>query len=180
MYLQKLDEIIDRHNGKEKALTKILRDIQNEYDWLPREALEHVSVRLELSSTKVYRVAIFGKGLSVIPRDSHRVDEDICVVDLAKYYLDFLQHDLCGKCLPCREGMKQMYEIVADIAPGEAPEEDINLLEELAGWVAELSACNQGTIAANIILTTLGDFRYQFEAHLNRKSCPAEVCTSRR
>lgn len=180
MNLSKLDEIIDKHKSDGKALTKILKDVQDEYDWLPVETLEHLSEKLGLPSTKVYRTAIFGKGLSVLPRDHHRVDENICIVDLLKYYLDFLQHDLCGKCLPCREGMRQMYDIVSDITKGENKEEGIELLEEVARWVAKLSDCNQGTIAANIILTALSDFRDPFKAHLNGKNCPAGVCASLR
>ncbi len=178
MYVTELDEIIEKRNGEEGALTKILRDIQDEHDWLPVEALEHVSLRLDIPSTKIYRTAIFGKGLSVIPRNRHRIDGNICVPDLLKYYLDFLQHDLCGKCLPCREGMHQMYNIVADITQGEGDEASIELLREVAEWVAELSACNQGTIAANIVLTAVSDFREQFEAHVNGNNCPTGVCNS--
>ena len=178
MHLSTLDEIIQKDNAEGMTLTKILRDIQDEYDWLPVETLEHVSEKLEIPSTKVYRTAIFSKGLSVIPRDHHQIDGNICVVDLIKYYLDFLQHDLCGKCLPCREGMHQMYNIVADITRGEGDGARIELLREVAEWVVELSACNQGKIAANIILTTLSDFPDQFEAHLNGGKCPTGVCTS--
>lgn len=180
MDLSKLDEIIDKHRSDGKGLTKILKHVQDEYDWLPVETLEHLSDRLGLPSTKVYRAAIFGKGLSVLPRDHHQVDENICIVDLLKYYLDFLQHDLCGKCVPCREGVKRMYEIVSDITNGESKEKDIELLEEVSGWVAKLSDCNQGTIAANIILTALSDFRELFKAHLDGKNCPAGVCASLR
>ena len=177
MYVTELDELIDKRSSEEGALTKILRDIQDEHDWLPVEALEHVSERLEVPSIKVYRTAIFAKGLSVIPRNGHRIDGNICVPDLLKYYLDFLQHDLCGKCLPCREGMHQMYNIVADITRGEGDEASIELLREVAEWVAELSACNQGIIAANIVLTAVSDFRDQFEAHVNGNKCPTGVCT---
>jgi len=177
MYPQKLNEILDRHNGEQGALTKILKDIQDEYEWLPREVLDHVSQRLEVPTTKLYRMAIFGKGLSIIPR-IHQVDGNVCVVDLVKYYLDFLQHDLCGKCLPCREGMYRMYQIVRDITRGEAQEKDLELLKEVARWVAELSACNQGTIVANIILAALEDFQWQFQEHLNGVGCPTAVCAS--
>jgi len=176
MYVTMLDEIIDKRNGNGGSLTEILKDIQDECDWLPVEALDHVSKRLELPSTKVYRKAIFGKGLSIIPRDRHRLVGNVCVVALLMYYLDFLRHDLCGKCFPCREGMHQMYYIVADIARGEGDEASLDLLKEAAQWVAQLSACNQGTIAANIVLTTLSDFRDQFEIHLNGQKCPAGVC----
>jgi len=173
---ERLDEIIDKRNSEGGALTKVLRDIQDAYDWLPVEALEHVSERLEIPSTKVYRTAILGKGLSVIPRDRHRVEGAVCILDLLKYYLDFLRHDLCGKCLPCREGMHQMYYIVEDISRGEGDDASLDLLKEVADWVAELSACNQGTIVANIVLTTLSDYRDQFEAHLIGHKCPTGVC----
>ena len=176
MYVTKLDEIIDKRTEEGGSLTKVLNDIQAEYDWLPVDALEHVGERLEIPSSKVYRTAILGKGLSVIPRDRHRVEGSVCIVSLIKYYLDFLQHDLCGKCLPCREGMRQMYNIVADISQGEGDDASIDLLKETAEWVAELSACTQGTIAANVILTALGDYRDQFEEHVHEHKCTTGVC----
>ena len=71
-----------------------------------------------------------------------------------------------------------MYNIVADITQGEGDEASIELLREVAEWVAELSACNQGTIAANIVLTAVSDFREQFEAHVNGNNCPTGVCNS--
>ena len=174
-----VDKVIDNYNGDGKSLLRVLKDIQDDYQWLPIEALEQVSKRFGFPATKVYRAAIFGKGLCVIPRNHHLVDANVCIVDLVKYYLDFLQHDLCGKCLPCREGMKQMYSIVSDIAEGKGKEEDIELLKEVSGWIPELSACKQGIIVANIILTALNDFQDQFEAHLNG-DCPASVCASLR
>jgi hypothetical protein len=109
MQLIKLDKIIDRDSSNGEPLSKILRDIQDECEW----------------STKVYGTAIFSKGLNIIPRPHHPGSGHICVVELLKHYLDFLQHDLCGKCLPCREGMRQMYNIVSDITEGEGKEEDL-------------------------------------------------------
>lgn len=176
MYVNNLDEIIDRRTEEGGSLTKVLSDIQAEYDWLPVDALEHVSERLEIPSNKVYRTAILGKGLSVIPRDRHQVEGSVCIVGLLKYYLDFLQHDLCGKCLPCREGMRQMYNIVADISRGEGNDASVHLLKETAEWVVELSACTQGIIAANVVLTTMDDYRDQFEEHIYAHKCPTGIC----
>jgi len=176
MYITKLDEIIDKRTEEGGSLTKVLNDIQAEYDWLPVDALEHVGERLEIPSSKVYRTAILGKGLSVIPRDRHRVEGSVCIVGLLKHYIDFLQHDLCGKCLPCREGMRQMYNIVADISRGDGDDAGIDLLKETAEWVVELSACTQGTIAANVVLTALSDYRDQFEEHIHVHKCPTGVC----
>ena len=172
-----LDGIINKYNGDKGNLTKVLRDIQCHYEWLPIEALQQVSKSLGLSLTKVYRVAIFGKGFRVIPINHHPVATKICIVNLIKHYLDFLQHDLCGKCVPCREGVKHMYDIVSDITEGNGEEGNIELLKEVATFVAKSSACIQGVIVANIILTALSDFRDQFEVHLNG-NCPASVCTS--
>ena len=173
------DEIIDKHTGDSGSLMKVLRDIQSNYEWLPVEALQQVSKRLELPLTKTYRTAIFGKDLCVIPRNHHPepVAPGVCIVDLIKYYLDFLQHDLCGKCIMCLEGMRQMYNIMSDITQGKGKEGDIELLEEVGRCVTKSSACNQGPIVAQIILTAVDDFRDQFEAHLNG-NCPTGTCTS--
>lgn len=178
VYSSKLDEIIEKHSGEGASLSKTLREIQDEYDWLPMDALQHVSEKLKIPSSKVYRTAIMGKGLSVIPREGHRVEAGVCIAELLVHYLDFLRHDLCGKCTPCREGMRQMYRMACDIARGQADEQSLKMLEEVAGWIAELAACNQGTVAANIVLTALGDHRDHIKAHLNRGGCPAGVCGS--
>ncbi len=174
VYLQKLDEIVSKHKEGEASLIKILRDVQAEYEWLSPDALEHISKRLDVPSNKVYRAAIFGKGLSVIPRP--QANGHICAVDLTRHYLNFLQRDLCGKCLPCREGMYRMHQIVSDIARGEGDASSIELVKEMAQAITELAACNQGTISANVILTALGDFRDQFQSHLSEKRCPTGTC----
>ena len=172
-----LDRVINKYKGNNGNLIAVLRDIQGDYEWLPTEALQQVSKRLGFPLTKVYRTAIFGKGLCIIPTNHHPVAANICIVDLVKHYSDFLQHDLCGKCIPCREGVKQIYNIVSRITKGKGKEGDIELLEEVARFTAKNSDCNQGTIVANIILTALSDFRDQFDAHLN-DNCPAGICTS--
>ena len=174
-----LDEIIDKHAGDSGGLMKILRDIQSNYEWLPLKALEQVSKRLELPFTRTYRTAIFGKNLSVIPKNHHPepVAPGVCIVDLLKYYLDFLQHDLCGKCIMCLEGMRQMHNIVSGITQGKGREGDIELLEEVGRYVIKSSACNQGPIVSQIILTAVDDFRDQFEAHI-KGNCPTDTCTA--
>ncbi len=174
-----LDEIIDKHAGDSGSLMKVLRDIQGNYEWLPVKALQQVSEKLDLSWTKTYRTAIFGKNLCVIPKNHHPEPDTlgVCIVDLIKYYLDFLQHDLCGKCFMCLEGMRQMHNIVSDITLGKGREGDIELLEELGQFVIKSSACNQGPIVSQIILTAVDDFRDQFEAHI-KGTCPTDTCTA--
>jgi NADH-quinone oxidoreductase subunit F len=104
------------------------------------------------------------------------MDEGNCMVDVAKYFMNFLKDESCGKCTSCREGTKRMYEILEAITKGEGRAGDIELLEELA-WVTEKSSlCALGQTAANPVLSTLRYFREEYEAHINEKRCPAKVC----
>jgi NADH-quinone oxidoreductase subunit F len=103
-------------------------------------------------------------------------DESNCMVDLAKYFVGFLQEESCGKCLPCREGLKRMLEILTDIAKGKGREEDIELLERLCATLKDSSLCALGSTAANPVLTTIRHFRDEYEAHIREKRCPAGVC----
>jgi NADH:ubiquinone oxidoreductase subunit F (NADH-binding)/(2Fe-2S) ferredoxin/Pyruvate/2-oxoacid:ferredoxin oxidoreductase delta subunit len=104
------------------------------------------------------------------------MDEDTCMVDVAKYFLDFLIDESCGKCVPCREGLKQMREILANITAGRGSEGDIELLEELSEVAKDASLCALGATAPNPILSTLRYFRDEYEAHINEGRCPAYVC----
>ncbi len=104
------------------------------------------------------------------------MDEDNCMVDVAKYFLDFLRHESCGKCVTCREGLDQMYRIVDRITKGEGKEGDIELLEELGETVAEASLCALGQTAPNPVLSTIRYFRDEYEAHIRNKACPAHQC----
>ena len=104
------------------------------------------------------------------------VDEDNCMVDMAKYFLDFVQSESCGKCVPCREGTKRMLDILEKITNGEGEEGDIELLEELSYNIAETSLCALGGTAPNPVLTTIKYFRDEYEAHVKDKKCPAKVC----
>jgi NADH:ubiquinone oxidoreductase subunit F (NADH-binding)/(2Fe-2S) ferredoxin len=104
------------------------------------------------------------------------MDEETCMVDVAKYFLTFLQDESCGKCVPCRLGIDRMLEIITDITEGRGRPEQLDLLEELADTVSQTALCGLGKTAPNPVLTTLRYFRPEYEAHINEKRCPAGVC----
>lgn len=104
------------------------------------------------------------------------MDEDNCMVDIAKFYLQFTADESCGKCTPCRVGTKRMLEILERITAGKGTLEDIDKLEELAAYVKDNSACGLGQTAPNPILSTIKHFRDEYEAHVVEKRCPAGVC----
>jgi NADH-quinone oxidoreductase subunit F/NADP-reducing hydrogenase subunit HndC len=104
------------------------------------------------------------------------MDEDTCMVDVAKFFLNFTQSESCGKCTPCREGTKRMLEILTRITEGQGMEGDIELLESLARNIKETALCGLGQTAPNPVLSTLKYFRHEYEAHINEKRCPAGVC----
>jgi NADH-quinone oxidoreductase subunit F len=104
------------------------------------------------------------------------MDERTCMVDVAKYFLTFLQDESCGKCVPCRLGIDRMLEIVTDITEGRGRVEQLDLLEELGETARETSLCALGRTAPNPVLSTLRYFREEYEAHINEGRCPAGVC----
>jgi NADP-reducing hydrogenase subunit HndC len=104
------------------------------------------------------------------------LDEDNCMVDVARYFLDFLTDESCGKCVPCREGIRQMLKILTNITKGDGKEGDIELLEELSGLAGEAALCALGKSAPNPFLSTLRYFRDEYEAHIKEKRCPALSC----
>lgn len=104
------------------------------------------------------------------------MDGGTCMVDVAKYFLRFLQDESCGKCLPCRIGVDRMLEIVEDITEGRGTKEQLSLLEELAETVKETSLCGLGKTASNPVLSTLRYFADEYIAHVDEKRCPAGVC----
>ena len=106
------------------------------------------------------------------------MDEDTCMVDVARFFLDFTQDESCGKCTPCRIGTKRMLEILTRITEGEGREEDIEALEELGKNIRLTSLCGLGQSAPNPVLSTLKHFRHEYEAHIRDKQCPARVCRS--
>lgn len=114
--------------------------------------------------------AMMGSGGLVV------MDEDTCMVDVAKFFLNFTQSESCGKCTPCREGTKRMLEVLTRITEGRGREGDIELLEELARNIKETALCGLGQTAPNPVLSTLKYFRHEYEAHIKEKRCPAGAC----
>lgn len=114
--------------------------------------------------------AIMGSGGMII------TDETTCMVDLTKYFFGFLKEESCGKCAPCREGIKQGYEILERICEGNGREGDMETLEDLTYTVKDFSLCALGGTAPNSLITTLKYFRNEYLAHIKEKRCPAGVC----
>ncbi len=106
------------------------------------------------------------------------MDEDTCMVDMARYFINFLEGESCGKCVPCREGLYRMGEVLGRICEGRGREGDIELLEDLCELLTDASLCGLGTSAANPVLTTIAYFRDEYIAHIKEKRCPAGVCKS--
>jgi len=104
------------------------------------------------------------------------MDEDNCMVDMARYFLKFLEEESCGKCLPCREGIKRMLQVLTDITKGRGRDEDIALLERLSANLVDSSLCALGGTAPNPILTTIRYYRDEYVAHIRDRRCPAGVC----
>ena len=114
--------------------------------------------------------SIMGSGGMVV------MDEDTCMVDVARYFLRFTMDESCGKCTPCREGTRYMHRILTRIVEGAGTPEDIALLEEVATWVKGAALCGLGQTAPNPVLSTLRYFRDEYEAHVREHRCPAGVC----
>jgi NADH-quinone oxidoreductase subunit F len=104
------------------------------------------------------------------------MDETTCMVDVAKYFVKFLTEESCGKCIPCREGLDRMLDILTDITEGRGKGDDIELLQELGAVIKETSLCALGGTASNPVLSTIRYFKDEYEAHINEKRCPAGVC----
>ncbi len=104
------------------------------------------------------------------------MDQDNCMVDVARYFLEFLQEESCGQCVPCREGVTRLLQVLTDICAGEGKDGDIELLEDIADTLHKLSLCALGGTAANPILTTLTYFRDEYLEHIHHKKCRAGVC----
>ena len=104
------------------------------------------------------------------------MDESTCMVDVARYFLNFLREESCGKCVPCREGIRRMLDILNGICEGRGREEDLELLEEISHTLQDAALCALGGTAPNPVLTTLRYFREEYEAHIRQRRCPAGVC----
>ena len=114
--------------------------------------------------------SIMGSGGMIV------MDQDTCMVDVARYFLEFLKEESCGQCNPCREGIKQMLNILNRICTGEGKDGDIELLEEIGSMVQKFSLCGLGTAAPNPVLTTVLYFRDEYEEHIRDKKCRSGVC----
>jgi len=114
--------------------------------------------------------SMMGSGAMIV------MDEDTCMVDIARYFVHFLESESCGKCVPCREGLKRMGEILDDIVSGRGSDQDTELLERLAVTLSDGALCALGTTAANPVMSALQYFRHEFDAHIKNKECPAHVC----
>ncbi|HUJ43582.1 MAG TPA: NADH-ubiquinone oxidoreductase-F iron-sulfur binding region domain-containing protein [Opitutaceae bacterium] len=133
---------------------------------IPRQ---HLNVPVDYESLQELG-AIMGSGGLIV------MDEDTCMVDIARFFLDFVQDESCGKCPPCRIGTKRMLEIVTRICEGRGEEGDIERLEALGRIIRETSLCGLGQTAPNPVLSTIRYFRAEYEAHIREKRCPAGVC----
>jgi NADH:ubiquinone oxidoreductase subunit F (NADH-binding) len=114
--------------------------------------------------------AIVGSGGMIV------LDEEDCMVNVAKYFLQFTQSESCGKCVPCRVGTKRLLETLERITKGQGTEEDLQKLERLSLHVKEASLCGLGQTAPNPVLSTLRYFRAEYEAHIRERTCPAKAC----
>jgi len=104
------------------------------------------------------------------------MDDNTCMVDIAKYFMNFLKDESCGKCFTCRKGTQRMYEILDDISQGHGTLEQLQLLEELAHVVKDTTMCGLGQTASNPVLSTLRYFREEYLAHIQDQRCPSGVC----
>ncbi|HPZ39803.1 MAG TPA: NADH-quinone oxidoreductase subunit NuoF [Candidatus Atribacteria bacterium] len=129
----------------------------------------YLNVKIDYDSLKELG-AIMGSGGLIV------MDEDTCMVDLARFFLEFVQDESCGKCTPCRIGTKRMLEILQRITQGEGREGDIERLEDLANQIKTTALCGLGQTAPNPVLSTIHYFRDEYEAHIREKKCPAVVC----
>jgi len=139
---------------------------------------QHLEIDIDYESLKTVGAMMGSGGLVVM-------DEDTCMVDVAKFFMDFIQRESCGKCIPCREGTRRMLEILQRITRGRRRERGLDALERfhsalhlqsLAETIGETSLCGLGQTAPNPVLSTLRFFRHEYEAHIYERRCPSGVC----
>ena len=139
---------------------------------------QHLDIEIDYESLKTVGAMMGSGGLVVM-------DEDTCMVDVAKFFMDFIQRESCGKCIPCREGTRRMLETLERITSGRKGDEtsalerfqSVMYLDRLAKVIQDTSLCGLGQTAPNPILSTLNFFRDEYEAHVFERRCPAGVCS---
>ncbi len=129
----------------------------------------HLNMKLDFDSLQKAGAMIGSGGLVVM-------DDKTCMVEVARFFMNFTQNESCGKCIPCREGTKRMLEILERIVDGKGKEGDIELLLELADTISQTALCGLGKTAALPVVSTINSFREEYEAHVNQKRCPAGSC----
>jgi NADH-quinone oxidoreductase subunit F/NAD(P)H dehydrogenase (quinone)/NADP-reducing hydrogenase subunit HndC len=130
---------------------------------------EHLDIPIDYEEiTKVG--AIMGSGGAIV------MDENTCMVDMARFFMDFVQDESCGKCTPCREGTRRLLELLEKICEGQGKPEDIDTLYELSDTIKEAALCGLGQTGPNPVLSTLRYFLDEYEAHVYEKRCPAKRC----
>lgn len=130
---------------------------------------EHLDMRLDFDSLKKVGAMIGSGGLVVM-------NDKSCMVEVARFFMNFTQNESCGKCIPCREGTKRMLEILERIVAGQGTLEDLDLLQELADTITETALCGLGKSAAFPVISTLKYFRDEYVAHVLDKNCPSGQC----
>jgi len=130
---------------------------------------DHLDTKIDYESLKAAGAMVGSGGVIVM-------NEDKCMVNVAKFFLEFSMEESCGKCIPCRIGLKQMYKIMECITSGNGKQGDIEELEQLGKNICELSLCGLGQTAPNPVLSTIRYFRHEYESHINDKSCKTKVC----
>ena len=134
---------------------------------------EHLEVPLDFDSLKKLGAMIGSGGMVVM-------DQHTCMVEVARFFMNFTQNESCGKCVPCREGTKRMLEILERIVGGRGTMEDLDMLEMLASTISETALCGLGKSAAQPVMSTLHNFRDEYIAHVVDKKCPAHACAAMR
>lgn len=129
----------------------------------------HLNMPMDFDSLKKLDAMIGSGGLVVM-------DEDTCMVEVSRFFMNFTQNESCGKCVPCREGTKRMLEILERIVSGDGTMEDLDMLEELADTISATALCGLGKSAASPVKSTLRYFRDEYVAHVRDKVCPAGAC----
>lgn len=130
---------------------------------------KHLDMPLDFDSLSALGAMIGSGGLVVM-------DEDTCMVEIARYFMNFTQNESCGKCVPCREGTKRMLEILERIVSGKGEKNDLDLLKELSDTIKDTSLCGLGKTASSPIMSTLKFFEEEYLAHVKDKKCPSKVC----